>query len=145
LAVHHAVYAQVMADPGLLRDVIQEVLRYDPPVQNTRRFLARDAVVAGQEMTAGEGVLVMLAAANHDPETNPTPQRFDICRSDRRIFTFGVGVHACPGETLALPIAQAGIARVLASGIDLARLAGGMTYSASVNTRVPLFVQAAIR
>ncbi len=143
LAAHPAVRAQVAADPGLLRDVIPEVLRYDPPVQNTRRFLARDGVVAGQRMEAGDGVLVVLAAANRDPAANLSPERFDIRRSDRRTFTFGGGVHACPGDTLALTIAHAGIARMLASGIDLARLAAGVTYRASVNTRIPIFAQAA--
>jgi len=142
LAAHRAARAQVAADPGLLRDVIWEVLRYDPPVQNTRRFLARNGVVAGQEMKTGEGVLVVVAAANRDPAANPFPQLFDIFRSDQRTFTFGQGVHACPGDTLALTIAQAGIARVLASGADLARLADGVAYRASINTRIPLFARA---
>lgn len=143
LAGQRAMRDQAMVDPGLLRDVILEVLRYDPPVQNTRRFLARDGVVAGQDMTTGDGVLVVLAAANRDPAANPSPHRFDIRRSDRRIFTFGRGVHACPGEMLALTIAHAGIAQVLASDIDLARLAGQVTYRDSVNTRIPLFTRAA--
>ncbi len=138
LAARPTVRARVAADPGLLRDVMLEVLRYDPPVQNTRRFLARDGVVAGQEMKAGDGVLVVLAAANRDAAANPFPARFDIHRSDRRIFTFGHGVHACPGETLALMIARAGIARVLTSGVDLARLATVGAYRESVNTRIPL-------
>lgn len=142
LAAHRAARAQVAADPGLLRDVIWEVLRYDPPVQNTRRFLARNGVVAGQEMKTGEGVLVVVAAANRDPAANPFPQLFDIFRGDQRTFTFGQGVHACPGDTLALTIAQAGIARVLASGADLARLADGVAYRASINTRIPLFARA---
>jgi len=143
LAAHPAVRDHVAADPDLPREVILEVLRDDPPVQNTRRFLARDGVVAGQEMKMGEGVLVVLAAANRDPAANPSPHQFDIRRNDRRAFTFGRGVHACPGETLALTIARAGIARVLASGIDLEQLASGVTYRASVNTRVPLFARAA--
>jgi 2-methylisocitrate lyase-like PEP mutase family enzyme len=55
---------------------------------------------------------------------------------------FGRDVHACPGDMLALTIAQAGIAQVLASGIELAQLVRRVTYRASVNTRIPLFARA---
>ena len=64
---------RVAADPDLLPAVLLEVLRHDPPVQNTRRFVARDGVVAGQEMREGDAVLVLLAAANRDPAANPGP------------------------------------------------------------------------
>jgi len=130
---------QVVADPVLLRSVIQEVLRYDSPVQNTRRFLAEDGFVAGEKMKAGDAILVILAAANHDQSVNPNPERFDIFRKDRRIFTFGVGAHACPGEALATTIAKAGVERLIASGVALRRLAETMTYRASANTRIPIF------
>ncbi len=143
LAVQRATRDHVMVDPSLLRDVILDVLRDDPPIQNTRRFLARDGVVAGQDMTMGESVLVVLAAANRDPLANPSPHHVDIRRRDRRTFTFGHGVHACPGETLAITIAHAGIAQALASDIDLAQLAGQVTYRDSVNARIPLFTRAA--
>jgi cytochrome P450 len=130
---------RIAADPELLLPAIQEVLRYDSPVQNTRRFLAEDGLVAGAEMKAGDAILVILAAANRDPSANPDPERFDVFRKERRIFTFGVGSHACPGEALATTIAKAGVERLIASGIDLGRLAETMTYRASANTRVPIF------
>ena len=139
LATHRAIREQVVAEPGILRDVILEVLRYDSPVQNTRRFLARDALIEGQGLKAGDAVLVVLAAANRDPAANSAPHRFDPSRKDRRSFTYGVGGHACPGELLARTIAEVGIATVLASGIDLARLTGQVLYRPSVNMRVPLF------
>src|SRR5262245_4064202 len=141
LASRPGVCDQVGADPGLLRSVIQEVLRYDSPVQNTRRFLAEDGFVAGEKMKAGDAILVILAAANHDPSVNPNPERFDIFRKDRRIFTFGVGAHACPGEALATTIAKAGVERLIASGVALSRLAETMTYRASANTRIPIFAE----
>jgi len=142
LAIDQAARDAVAVDPGLLRDVISEVLRHDPPVQNTRRFLARDGVIAGREIARGDGVLVVLAAANRDPAANPFPHRFDIGRRNRRTFTFGRGAHACPGDALARIIAQAGTAQVIASGVDLARLTVGMTYRESVNARIPLFARA---
>jgi len=124
-----------------LQAVVREVVRYDPPVHNTRRFLARDALVAGQAMKAGDAVLVVLAAANRDPQANPEPARFDPLRPARRAFTFGVGPHACPGEAVATAIAAAGVWRLLGCGVEPERLVGQMTYRPSANTRVPLFLR----
>ncbi|MGE0129883.1 MAG: cytochrome P450 [Blastocatellales bacterium] len=129
---------QVAADPGLLRDVILEVLRYDSPVQNTRRFVAEDGIVAGQEMKRGDMILVVLAAANRDPLANPDPDRFDIFRKDRKTFTFGAGAHACPGESLAVTIAKSGVERLIASGVALDRLVAPASYRASANVRITL-------
>jgi cytochrome P450 len=130
---------QVAADPDLLRSAVHEVLRYDSPVQNTRRFLAEDGFVAGEKMKAGDAILVILAAANRDPSANQNPERFDVFRKERRIFTFGVGAHACPGEALATTIAMAGVERLITSGVALGRLAETMTYRASTNVRIPIF------
>ena len=90
-------------------------------------------------MRAGETVLVVLAAANHDPAANPAPERFDIARERPRTFTFGAGVHACPGEQLTTTIARAGVEQLIARGIAPASLAETVTYRPSVNARIPLF------
>jgi cytochrome P450 len=137
LGRHPGMRERVAADPELLPAVLLEVLRHDPPVQNTRRFVARDGDVAGQAMKEGDAVLVLLAAANRDPAVNPNPERFDPCRQERRIFTFGAGVHACPGDALAVAIARAGVERLLLAGLDPERFAAGVTYRPSVNARVP--------
>ncbi len=138
LAAHPEVSAQVSADTTLLPALIQEVLRYDSPVQNTRRFVAQTGIIAGQEMQAGDVVLLVLAAANRDPAANPRPDQFDLFRRERRIFSFGAGVHACPGDTLASLIAQAALEQMLASRLDLVSLAETVTYRPSANTRVAL-------
>jgi cytochrome P450 len=119
--------------------LIQEVLRYDSPIQNTRRFLAEGGFVVGEKMKAGDAILVILSAANRDPSANPSPERFDIFRKERRIFTFGVGAHACPGESLAATIAKAGVKQLIASGVAIDRLAETVTYRASANARIPIF------
>jgi cytochrome P450 len=142
LAVRPETRQSVATNPRLLHQVIAEVLRCDPPIQNTRRFLAENGRVAGREMATGDAVLVVLAAANRDPSANPDPDRFDIVRKDRRLFTFGIGAHACPGEALATTIAGAGVEELLASGLALDRLAGTVTYRASANARIPLFNEA---
>jgi len=99
-----------------LAEVIQETLRCDPPVQNTRRFVAQDGIVAGQAMRAGDAILVVLAAAGR---------------------AFGTGLHACPGEKLAATIAEAGVERLLHAGFDAERFAATRAYRPSVNARIP--------
>jgi cytochrome P450 len=136
LADHHEVYEQVKANPSLLRCIVEEVARYDAPVQNTRRFVAEDAIVAGQQMKAGDAVLVVLSAANRDAAANPNPDQFDIFRVSRWCFSFGVGVHVCPGEALAMMMAQMGVEALLETGLQPERLS--RIYRASANTRIPL-------
>jgi cytochrome P450 len=133
-----AVCEQVAGDPGLLRHVVQEVLRYDPPVQNTRRFLAASGEIDGQQMKEGDAILVVLAAANRDPQANPDAQRFEMLRENRRTFTFGAGAHACPGETLAASIAEAGVRQLLASGLRVEELERPR-FRASANVRIPIW------
>jgi cytochrome P450 len=139
LAARPEIRQQAASDPGLLRQILQEVLRYDPPVQNTRRFMARDGLVLGRPLKEGDAVLVLLAAANRDPAVNPEPDRFDPLREGRRLFTFGIGPHACPGETLATTIAQAGIESLLQIGLAFEQLTEAVTYRPSANARIPLF------
>lgn len=141
LAAHPGFHAQVKRAPALLGEGIQEVLRHDPPVQNTRRFIVADGLVAGRRMAAGDTVLVVLAAANHDAAVNPAPERFDVARASRRTFTLGAGVHACPGEPLAITIARAGVEQLLARGVDPASLGATVTYRPSGNLRVPRFAR----
>lgn len=69
------VYEQVNRDSNLLAPAIEEILRYDPPIQNTRRYVSQDGVIAGQTMKKGDAILVVLAAANRDPSANPAPEQ----------------------------------------------------------------------
>lgn len=139
LARQPVLLERVRNEPGLLSAAIEEVLRLDPPIQNTRRFVVADLQVAGQAMRAGEAILVLLAAANRDPALDADPDVLQPERLDRRHFAFGAGVHACPGEHLASGIAEAGVARVLDTGVDLQGLLETMTYRASLNARIPVF------
>ena len=129
--------------PGLrtadLPRVVAEVARHDAPVQNTRRFVAEDGVVAGTAMRAGDAILVLLAAANRDPDANGDPDRFDHARTEPRVFTFGLGPHACPGAAVAIAIASAGVAHLLEAGIALDGLDARVTYRPSPNVRIATF------
>jgi cytochrome P450 len=140
LATQHQMREQIAGDASLIRDAVEEVLRYDPAVQNTRRFVAESGLVAGEQMQTGDTILVVLAAANRDAALNPNPERFDIRRCDRRIVSFGSGVHACPGSALAINIAAAGVAELIESGSDFTQLGKSVRYRHSFNTRIPIFV-----
>jgi len=139
LAARPELRAQVEGAPARLREVIREVLRHDPPVHNTRRFIAADGAIAGERVAAGDTVLVVLAAANHDTAANPHPERFDVARANRQTFTFADAIHACPGEQLAIAIAEAGVGQLLARGVPVGALRGAAHYRPSGATRVPLF------
>jgi cytochrome P450 len=139
LAVHPDIHEQIILNPVLIPQALEEVLRCDPPVQNTRRFVVEDGVLAGQSVKSGDVILLVLAAANRDPQVNPHPGQFDLFRQNRTLFTFGAGVHACPGEALATLIAKAGIEALLTSDMDFSHLAEKVTYRPSINTRIPLF------
>ena len=116
--------------------LVREAARHDSPVHTTRRFVARDGELAGRNVAEGDAVLVVLAAANRDPAVNPEPDRFDPYRRAPVSFTFGDGIHACPGEAIAVAIAEAAVAHVVGTGVDLAPLARGVRYCPSHNVRV---------
>ena len=138
LAAQESARKAVLADPDLIPSAVLEVLRYDPPTQSTRRFLAEDGVIAGQAMRAGDTIVVLLGAAARDPALNPDPDRFDLHRADRRILNFGAGPHACPADRLAPRIAGHALAALLPR-IDFARLTGRVRYRRSAALRIPLF------
>lgn len=135
LARHPQLTERLTDDPALLERVILEVLRADPPIQNTRRYVAAETAIAGQPMQAGDTILVVLAAANRDPAANPNPNAFDPDRQHRCSFTFGSGPHSCPGSILAITIAQAGVEALLAAGVSPAE---PVCYRPSVNARIPI-------
>ncbi len=85
------------------------------------------------------GMLIMLAAANRDLAANHTPERRKSFRSARRIFTFGVGEHVCPGEMLAALIARTGVEQLICAGVNIPSLAESVSYRSSGNKRIPLF------
>ncbi|MFY1826027.1 cytochrome P450 [Myxococcus fulvus] len=131
--------AEVVARPGLLPQVLDEVLRYDPPVQNTRRYLAEDAVLEGRTLAAGECVLVVLAAANRDARVHREPHRFDIHREQPARLSFGWGAHVCPGGLLAKALAAEALEVLLATDVALHREAfADVRFLPLLNGRVPL-------
>lgn len=104
----------LQADPGLCLPLVAEVARYDPPVQNTRRFIHTDCEIAGIALPAGSTVLLLLGAAGRDESVYPQPEQFRLDRPVQMNLTFSSGAHQCPGQQLALKISAVAIEFLLA-------------------------------
>jgi cytochrome P450 len=100
-------------DPGLLAGAIEELLRYDGPVQRTGRMAACDTEIGGVPIPEGSLVLGLLGAANRDPAHFAEPDRLDLGRDELRHLAFGAGIHYCLGGPLARLEAQVAIGTVL--------------------------------
>ncbi|MGW1881603.1 cytochrome P450 family protein [Streptomyces sp. NPDC001970] len=102
LLAHPTQLAALRADVGLLDGAVEEMLRYDGPVETaTERFTREPVPCGGSVIPAGEAVLVALAAADRDPERFTEPDRFDIRGENRGHLAFGHGIHYCLGAPLA--------------------------------------------
>lgn len=94
--------ARLRAEPRLLAQAVEELLRYDSAFElTTWRFLAEDADLHGRRVPAGDSIIVSLCAANRDPERFPDPDALDFGRSPNPHLAFGHGIHFCPGAALA--------------------------------------------
>lgn len=132
----------VRKEPAATASLVQEVSRFDPSVQNTRRFVVQPTSIAGVDLAAGDTVLLSLAAASRDPQANIRPDEFLLDRPNRRIFVFGHGVHACPGQALATSIATAAMGALLQTGVAFRAREIAWNYRPSLNGRIPLFTSA---
>ena len=113
--LHHPdQYEQLAADPSLIPNAVEELLRYDGPVQVIWRTAAEDITIDGQQIRAGERIIPCLGAANRDPAQFPEPDRLDIRRANAgNNISFGHGIHYCLGAPLARLEAQIAFATLL--------------------------------
>ncbi|MDP9364715.1 MAG: cytochrome P450 [Chloroflexota bacterium] len=88
-------------DPALMPTAVEEMLRFESPLQRNPRRVAEDLELGGQTLRRGDFVLQVLGAANHDPARFPDPHRFDVARQPNRHLAFGHGIHFCLGAPLA--------------------------------------------
>ena len=98
---HPGECARLRADPALLPSAVEEILRFDPPVQRSQRFALEPVELGGVSIPRGALVVPVLGAANRDPEAFPDPDRFDVGRDARAQVGFGGGIHVCLGAWLA--------------------------------------------
>ncbi|WNI16305.1 cytochrome P450 [Actinacidiphila sp. ITFR-21] len=101
---HHPEQLRLLrAEPQRLRDAVEELLRYDTPLQMFERWVLDDIEVGGTAVPRGSEVALLFGSANRDPARFAAPGRFDITRpaDGNRHLTFGAGIHYCLGAPLA--------------------------------------------
>ena len=93
--------AKLRQNPSLIVPAIEEIIRYDGPVQTTTRTALEPLEIGGKQMAKGDRISLTLGAANRDPAQFPDPDRMDITRGENRHVGFGFGIHFCLGAALA--------------------------------------------
>jgi pimeloyl-[acyl-carrier protein] synthase len=109
LLLHPEELARLRAKPELIASAVEECLRFDGPIPLTIRVAHDDLRVGSRTIPVNTTVMVLLSAANRDPERFPDPERFDISRDPNPHIAFGGGAHLCLGTHLARMESQAAI------------------------------------
>ncbi len=119
LARHPDALQQLKADPSLITTAVEEVLRFESPVQATSR-VARDAIeVGGHTIEPGQGISLLFGSANRDENQFPDPERLNLARRPNRHLTFAHGPHFCLGAAIARAEAQIAVQTVVERCDDL--------------------------
>lgn len=111
--------ARLNADPALIEPMVEEVLRYQAPIQINNRRCTAPVRLGNVDLPASTTVHMIVAAANRDPAQFPDPDRFDIARRPNRHLSFGLGVHICAGNALARLEAMIAFQRLFARFPDM--------------------------
>jgi cytochrome P450 len=123
LAAHPEQRAWLAADPDAIPAAVEELLRFEAPVQNATRVATRDVEVLGRELPAGSRLLLVYGAANRDERRFERPDELDLRREPMRNLAFGEGIHHCLGAPLARLEGQVVLETILREMPDY-RLAG---------------------
>jgi cytochrome P450 len=126
---------RIIEDPSLLAGAVDEVLRFDTPVQGLSRVATTDMEVDGVHIPRGARIHLLFAAANRDPEVFADPDRFDITRTPNNHLAFGFGIHHCVGATLARMEMRVGLSELLARWPDYAVVSDGVVRRRSDTNR----------
>ena len=121
-------WQQLQANPTLIKTAVEELLRYDSPVQMTSRMALEDMEIRGQTVRRGQQVAFLLGAANHDPERFAQPGTLDLSRDPNPHLAFGNGIHYCLGAPLARLEGQIAISTLLRRLPHLRLAAEASTY-----------------
>lgn len=103
----------LMDDPALMPSAVEELLRFESPIQHTARVAHDDVTLGAKQIRRGQSVIAVIAAANRDPERFPDPDTLDLKRADNRHLAFGWAAHYCFGAPLARIEGQIAFATLL--------------------------------
>jgi cytochrome P450 len=101
LSDHPEQRAELVANPALIPNAVEEILRYESPGPSVARYVQRDVELYGRTVSEGSALLLLVASANRDERRYPDAARFDIHRQGPPHITFGRGIHSCLGAALA--------------------------------------------
>lgn len=131
---HPREWSALGADAGRASAVVEETMRYDPPVQLASRIAGEDMTIGGVTVPEGDTMMLLLAAAHRDPAANERPDEFDPDRGSIRHIGFGKGPHFCLGAPLARLEAGAALSAV-AARFPQAQLAADPVYKRNLTLR----------
>ena len=114
LLTHRAEWKRLVDDPSLLPTAVEELIRYDAPLQLFERTATAPTTIAGYELAPGDRIAALLGAAARDPLVFTSPDRLDVGRSPNAHLGFGAGIHYCVGA----PLARVEIAAALAALVN---------------------------
>ena len=132
---HPAELSRLRATPGLITSGVEELLRYDGPVQRTARVASADATIGGHTIPQGDMVMPFIGAADRDPAHFPEPDRLNLSRADNRHIAFGWGIHFCLGAPLARVEGQIAIDTLVRRLPRLALIGDSVEYRQSLTLR----------
>jgi cytochrome P450 len=115
-------------DSEVTRSGVEEMLRYESPVQTTGRAISEDCEIGGVKMQAGDFTLLLIASANRDPDQFEDPDRFDVARNPNNHLGFGFGIHHCLGAPLARMEAQVALSTLVRRAPNLRLAVDEVTY-----------------
>jgi pimeloyl-[acyl-carrier protein] synthase len=119
---------KLRAHQSLILSAIEELLRYESPIQYTSRLALDDVQMGGKTIRKRQAVIAVMGAANRDPERFPDPDRLDICRQDNRHLAFAWGAHFCFGAPLARLEGQIAFETLLRRMPDLSLVPGPVSW-----------------
>ena len=113
LLTHRDQWQRLLAEPNLLNTAIEELLRFESPLQLNNRLLTAPMELGGRHIPAGDFITLGLGAANRDPSQFNQPEKLDVARKPNNHLAFGQGAHACSGMNVARLEARLAIAGLL--------------------------------